>query len=355
MQSTATPIDQAGRETGTEAVSQPPPMNYRQIGQALADHIKQSSGVPTGAALQGMIADLAADQPELLLPMRDLVSRPAFRALLTKADSGSGMLQRDALINEVRPLYSGQVLEALSELLNGFLNLQSSTNQNQTPPGRQEWNEQHQSPHQVIANATVATAVVASSTQAKTADDFRTEVEALLAKKGNEQEVIRLLNQALAIHQSGKAYFYRGIAKAALGDKEGSITDCNQAMAINPYDADTYNNRGNSKYDLGDKKGAIADYNQAIAINPQKALSFYNRGNAKSALGDKHGAIADYNQAISINPQYAKVYNNRANAKLHLNDREGACRDYKKAVSLGETSTSQWLQTKNGAWCRDMP
>ena len=41
-------------------------MNYRQIGQALADHINQSSGVPTGAALQGMIADLAADQPALL-------------------------------------------------------------------------------------------------------------------------------------------------------------------------------------------------------------------------------------------------------------------------------------------------
>jgi len=154
-------------------------MNYRQIGQALADHIKQSSGVPTGAALQGMIADLAADQPELLLPMRDLVSRPAFRALLTKADSGSGMLQRDALINEVRPLYSDQVLEALSELLNGFLNLQSSTNQNQTPPGRQEWNEQHQSPHQVIENATAAVAF-AISTHAKTADDFLTQINALL-------------------------------------------------------------------------------------------------------------------------------------------------------------------------------
>lgn len=117
-------------------------MGYRQIGQTLASHINQSSGVPTGAALQGMIADLAADHPELLLPMRDLVSRPAFQALIAKADSGGGMLQRDALINEVRPLFSALVLEALSELLNGFLNLPSATNQYQAAAEHEEWNRQ---------------------------------------------------------------------------------------------------------------------------------------------------------------------------------------------------------------------
>ncbi len=117
-------------------------MGYRQIGQALASHINQSNGVPTGAALQGMIADLAADHPELLLPMRDLVSRPAFQALIAKADSGGGMLQRDALINEVRPLFSAPVMGALSELLNGFLNLPSSTNSYQAAAEHEKWNRQ---------------------------------------------------------------------------------------------------------------------------------------------------------------------------------------------------------------------
>lgn len=107
-------VVQAGRETGREAVSYQLPMGYRQIGQALASHINQSSGVTTGAALQGMIADQAADHPELLLPMRDLVSRPAFQSLIAKADSGSGMLQHDALINEVRPLSVSQKPSASS-------------------------------------------------------------------------------------------------------------------------------------------------------------------------------------------------------------------------------------------------
>jgi len=54
-----------------------------------------------------------------------------------------------------------------------------------------------------------------------------------------------------------------------LGDKQGAVADYNQAIAINPQNADAYNNRGNSKYDLGDTQGACADYKKAIALGLQ--------------------------------------------------------------------------------------
>jgi len=120
-QSTARPIVQAGRETGTEAVSQQLPMDYRQIGQALASHINRSSGVPTGAALQGMIADLAADHTDLVAPLKDLVSRQTFRSLIPMATSGGGAIQRDALIQEISRVYHPAVLIAIEDVLNGFL------------------------------------------------------------------------------------------------------------------------------------------------------------------------------------------------------------------------------------------
>ena len=63
-------------------------------------------------------------------------------------------------------------------------------------------------------------AVVASSTQATTADDYLAQAKALLGRKGREQEVIRLTNQALASRQSDDAYYYRAYAKYDLGDKE---------------------------------------------------------------------------------------------------------------------------------------
>ena len=103
-------------------------------------------------------------------------------------------------------------------------------------------------------------AVVASSTQATTADDYLAKAKGLLGKKGSEQEVIRLSNQSLAIRKSDDAYFYRAFAKNDLGDKKGAIADLSQAIAINPQSAETYHNRGDAKSALGDKQGAIADY-----------------------------------------------------------------------------------------------
>ena len=82
-------------------------------------------------------------------------------------------------------------------------------------------------------------AVVASSTQANTADDYLAQVKALLGKKGSEQEVIRLTNQMLTTRQSAEAYFYRAYAKSELGDMQGAITDYRAPRKIaRPLDSD---------------------------------------------------------------------------------------------------------------------
>ena len=118
--------------------------------------------------------------------------------------------------------------------------------------------------------------------------------------------------------------------------------------------ASTYVDAGIEKGKSGDLQGAITDFNKAIEINPQDAYAYYNRGLAKSYLKDYQGAIADYNKAIEINPQDADAYTNRGSAKQALGDNQGACVDVKKAVSLGHQGTAQWLNSKGGAWCRNM-
>jgi hypothetical protein len=97
---------------------------WRELGQRLARTLSQSGGsIGTPARLQGLVADLAADRQELLLPLKDLVSRPAFQALIPKAGSGSGAVQRDGLIQAMEATFSRQVIQALRELLDGFLDL----------------------------------------------------------------------------------------------------------------------------------------------------------------------------------------------------------------------------------------
>jgi tetratricopeptide (TPR) repeat protein len=184
-------------------------------------------------------------------------------------------------------------------------------------------------------------AVVASSTQASTADDYLVQAQALLGKKGREQEVIRLASQVLATKQTADAYYYRASAKSDLGDQQGAIADYKQVIAINPQYIQAYVNRGRIKDALGDKQGSSADYSQAIAgysqaidINPLDTKAYARRGSVKSELGDMQGAIADYSQAIATNTEFAPAYGLRGEAKHILGDYQGAIADYSQVISI---------------------
>ena len=73
-------------------------------------------------------------------------------------------------------------------------------------------------------------------------------------------------------------------------------------FSVNAHD---FFNRGIAKHNQGEYAGAIADYNQAIRLNPDDADTFHNRGFAKVKLEQYAGAIADYNEAIRLNPDDA--------------------------------------------------
>jgi len=64
-------------------------------------------------------------------------------------------------------------------------------------------------------------------------------------------------------------YYICGLAKSALGDKQGAIRDYTQTIRINPNYAEAYFYRGLVKYDLGDKQGALSDLRTAVQLFQQ--------------------------------------------------------------------------------------
>lgn len=61
----------------------------------------------------------------------------------------------------------------------------------------------------------------------------------------------------------------------------------------------------------GNYDRALADYDEAIRLNPKDANAFYNRGVTHAMKYDNDRAIADYDEAIRLNPKDAKAFNNR--------------------------------------------
>jgi len=95
----------------------------RALGAQLAKYVRNRPGSSGHAisAMQSVIADLTADQPDLGPPLRDLVARAQFQTLIQLAGSGTGEIQRNALINDLSRIYNPDTLSTIQEFLNGFL------------------------------------------------------------------------------------------------------------------------------------------------------------------------------------------------------------------------------------------
>src|SRR5712671_2282937 len=79
---------------------------------------------------------------------------------------------------------------------------------------------------------------------------------------------------------------------------------------------------------------ASSSYDQAIQLNPNDAESFKDRGNAYAGKGQLERAIADYDQAIRLNPNFAEAFNNRGIVVHALGQRARAAADFAKARQL---------------------
>ena len=67
--------------------------------------------------------------------------------------------------------------------------------------------------------------------------------------------------------------------------------------------------RDSCKGKLGDDEGSISDFNKAIELNPNIFQSYTNRGMAKDNLGDIKGACNDWKKVIYLEDEAGKRYN----------------------------------------------
>jgi tetratricopeptide (TPR) repeat protein len=112
-----------------------------------------------------------------------------------------------------------------------------------------------------------------------------------------------------------------------------------QALLIDPLNADAHNNLGNAALELGDQARAIAHYRSALRANPGHAEGYYNLGNAELACGNAEEAINCFGRALALRPDHAGAHNNLGNV-LRAQDRIAeALESYRRAASLRPDST----------------
>ena len=99
---------------------------------------------------------------------------------------------------------------------------------------------------------------------------------------------------------------------------EAAFEALNQAIRLEPDNANGYANRGNAFNNAKKYDRAIEDYNEALRLKPDFAQVFSDRGAAWYFKGEYQKAIADYDEALRLEPHRARTYSNRSAAYRKL-------------------------------------
>ncbi|TWI09924.1 caspase family protein [Bradyrhizobium daqingense] len=94
--------------------------------------------------------------------------------------------------------------------------------------------------------------------------------------------------------------------RAATGNLQGALADCNLALQIDPGLSDALDSRGLVNLRLGRTTEAIKDYTDAIQRNPHSSSSLFGRGIAARKSGGD--GATDIAQAKAMNPDIAKEF-----------------------------------------------
>lgn len=119
-----------------------------------------------------------------------------------------------------------------------------------------------------------------------------------------------------------------------------AISDCSEAIRLNPKFAVAYNNRGKAYAMRGEYERAIADCTAAIRLNPGLFQAYGNRGLVYTAKGEYDRAVADFSRAIALDPTFVGAYSGRGLTYAARGDYDRAMVDYNEAIKLAPKSGS---------------
>ncbi len=119
-----------------------------------------------------------------------------------------------------------------------------------------------------------------------------------LARKGEYRKALdlaaRACKQAEAPDERTTVFRYTGYCLLQLNQPRPALDAFNEAVRVQPGDANGYLARATAYETLGELDHAVADYAEAIRVRPADPEAYLLRGKAFEALGDRDRANADF-------------------------------------------------------------
>ncbi|MCC5636707.1 tetratricopeptide repeat protein [Nostoc sp. CHAB 5844] len=178
------------------------------------------------------------------------------------------------------------------------------------------------------------------------------------------------------------AWYTKGLAQKKNGQLDAAIASFDQAVAMNPKDADIWLEHGRSLAAIGKPEQAAVSYEFAVKLSPNyalalasqsasfnklgkfkeaqtaaeqalqgdsrwgdasPALAWQERGIALAGLGNYEEGLASIERAIALNPNYAEAWNNRAATQWYLGRYSDAIASSDRATQINQKYAQAWF------------
>lgn len=134
------------------------------------------------------------------------------------------------------------------------------------------------------------------------------------------------------------AYNNRGTGYAGKGRDDLALADYNQALTIDPNDAEAWHNRAAVYFRRGQYDSTVSDDTQAIRVKPAYSHAYAQRGYAYFFMGSDNLALADYDQSVRIDPTYVTAFIRRGYAFVVDGRYADASQDLVHALGMSPNS-----------------
>ena len=178
---------------------------------------------------------------------------------------------------------------------------------------------------------------------------------------GQHQLAIQDLDRAIQVDpQDANSYIYRGITYSAAGQHQRAIQDFDQAILLDAENALAFGSRGRANGELGQRERAVIDLDEALRLtsqfarlaiqdadealrlNPLNAQAMNNRGEAYMKLGHYERAIEDFAKVEKLEYNFVLATKSRAEAYEQLSQYRQAVDIYTDVISLNPGDASAY-------------
>ncbi|HEX7654625.1 MAG TPA: tetratricopeptide repeat protein [Verrucomicrobiae bacterium] len=118
---------------------------------------------------------------------------------------------------------------------------------------------------------------------------------------------------------AARAWFYQGVAQAALGQGTAAEASYRQALKLDPRDFKAWNNLAGLLFEqLQRPADAAKCLAQALELDPQNKLGWANLASLNGQLGRHTDALTCAERALALDPEYVAAHLHRARAAQQL-------------------------------------